>query len=116
VGKIVATSLQSKTTQNRVKRLDMQDTMITTSSATVGGLTKAFVLGFAQPTITFPQILEVSIYAAISATIGYSVKMMFDLLKDRIQNRKAKIHENNNEELNGEQYEASSVNTNSPKN
>ena len=76
----------------------MQDTLITTSSATVGGLTKAFVLGFAQPTVTFPQILEVSIYAAISATIGFGVKMIFDLLKDRIQNRKAKTQQN----LNGE--------------
>lgn len=86
--------------------------MITTSSATVGGLTKAFVLGFAQPTITLPQILEVSIYAAISATIGYSVKMMFDLLKESIHNRKAKIHENTN----GKPNETSSVNTNKSKN
>ena len=75
----------------------MQDTMITTSSATVGGLAKAFILGFAQPTITFPQILEVSIYAAISATIGYSVKLMFDLLKDKIQNHRAKTSERNSE-------------------
>jgi len=85
----------------------MQDTMITTSSATVGGLTKAFVLGFAQPTITFPQILEVSIYAAISATIGYSVKLGFDLLKDKIQNRRAKSNERSSER----EHE----NTNNPK-
>ena len=85
----------------------MQDTMITTSSATVGGLAKAFVLGFAQPTITFPQILEVSIYAAISATIGYSVKLMFDLLKEKIQNRKAKANDNSSER----EHE----NTNNPK-
>ena len=85
----------------------MQDTMITTSSATVGGLAKAFVLGFAQPTITFPQILEVSIYAAISATIGYSVKLVFDLLKDKIQNRRAKANEKSNE--------SEHENTNNPK-
>jgi hypothetical protein len=76
----------------------MQDTLITTSSATVGGLAKAFVLGFAQPTVTFPQILEVSIYAAISATIGYGVKMIFDLLKERIQSRKTKTQQKHNEE------------------
>jgi hypothetical protein len=75
----------------------MQDSMITTSSATVGGLTKAFVLGFAQPTITFPQILEVSIYAAISATIGYAIKMVFDVLKAKVKRRKTKNNEIVNE-------------------
>ena len=84
-----------------MKRQNMQDSMITTSSATVGGLTKAFVLGFAQPTITFPQILEVSVYAAISATIGYVTKMIFDALKAKIKQRKSK----NNEILKGIQNE-----------
>jgi len=68
----------------------MQDSMITTSSATVGGLTKAFILGFAQPTITFPQILEVSIYAAISASIGYVIKIVFDLIKSKLIQSKTK--------------------------
>jgi len=68
----------------------MQGSIITTSSATVGGLSKAFILGFAQPTITLSQILEVSIYATISATIGYGIKMLFDWLKFKMQNRKAR--------------------------
>jgi len=65
----------------------MQDSLITTASATVGGLTKAFILGFAQPTITLAQILEVSLYATISATIGYGIKTAFDIMKDRIKKR-----------------------------
>ncbi len=68
----------------------MQGSIITTSSATVGGLSKAFILGFAQPTITFSQVLEVSIYAAISATIGYTIKMGFDWLRATIKKRKSK--------------------------
>jgi len=75
---------------NRVKKPSMQDSMIITSSATVGGLSKAFILGFAQPTITFAQILEVSVYAAISATIGYGIKLCLDWLKKRIRNSKQK--------------------------
>jgi len=78
----------------------MQDSMITTSSATVGGLTKAFILGFAQPTITFPQILEVSIYAAISATIGYGIKMLFDEAKIKLRKRKARKNESIDESSN----------------
>lgn len=69
----------------------MHNSIITTSTATVGGLTKAFILGFAQPTITWPQLIEVSIYAAISATIGYSIKMGFDYLKAKLRQRKIEI-------------------------
>lgn len=69
----------------------MHNSIITTSTATVGGLTKAFILGFAQPTITWPQLIEVSIYAAISATIGYSIKMGFDYLKVKLRQRKIEI-------------------------
>lgn len=75
----------------------MQDSMITTTSATVGGLSKAFILGFAQPTITFPQVLEVSIYAAISATIGYTIKLAFDEIKAKIRRNKTKNNEVVNE-------------------
>jgi uncharacterized membrane protein YagU involved in acid resistance len=68
----------------------MQNTLITTTTATVGGLTKAFVLGFAHPAvITLPQLTEVAIYASISATIGYGVKLAFDIIKVKI---KARIH------------------------
>ena len=67
----------------------MQYSIITTSSATVGGLSKAFILGFAQPTISLSQVLEVSIYATISAVIGYSVKMFFDYLRTRKNNKKS---------------------------
>ncbi len=86
----------------------MQNSMITTSSATVGGLTKAFVLGFSQPAITFPQVMEVSIYAAISATIGYTIKLVFDLikskvLKSRIKNTETKA-ETGNESTNEKNF------------
>ena len=90
----------------------MQSSFITTSTATVGGLTKAFVIGFAQPaTITLPQLTEVAIYATVSATIGYGIKMFFDWIKYKISQRKLKrtmkkaddiirqAIENNNEEL-----------------
>ncbi len=67
----------------------MQSSFITTSTATVGGLTKAFVIGFAQPaTITLPQLTEVAIYATVSATIGYGIKMLFDWIKYKIRQAK----------------------------
>ncbi len=89
--------MHSKQHPNRVKRKRMQNSMITTSSATVGGLTKAFVLGFSQPTITFPQVMEVSIYAAISATIGYTIKLLFDFFKTKVRRYRIKNKKKRNE-------------------
>jgi len=68
----------------------MQSSIITTSSATIGGLSKAFIFGFVQPTITLTQVIEVSIYAAISASIGYGIKMCFDWIRAKIRKRKSK--------------------------
>ena len=79
----------------------MQETMITTSRATVGRQAKAFVLSFAQSIISFFRILENYIYVAISTTIGNIVDLLFDLFKGKIQNLWAKSNENNNENLHG---------------
>jgi len=69
----------------------MQNSFVTTSTATVGGLTKAFVIGFSQPNlISFPQLIEVAVYATVSATIGYGIKMLFDWLKFKIRKRRLK--------------------------
>jgi uncharacterized membrane protein YagU involved in acid resistance len=71
-----------------LNQIKMQHSLITTTSATVGGLTKAFILGFSQPAvITLPQLAEVAIYAAISASIGYSVKLIFDIIKAKLKIR-----------------------------
>jgi len=70
----------------------MQNSVFTVLSATVGGLTKAFTIGFVPASITLTQINEVAIYAAISATIGYTLKLFFDwiklIVKRRINKRK----------------------------
>jgi len=70
----------------------MQNSVFTVLSATIGGLTKAYTIGFVPASITLTQINEVAVYAAISATIGYSLKLLFDwikiLIKRKINNRK----------------------------
>ena len=70
----------------------MQNLVFTVLSATIGGLTKAYTIGFVPASITLTQINEVAVYAAISATIGYSLKLLFDwiklIIKRRINNRK----------------------------
>jgi len=79
----------------------MQETMITTSRATVGRQAKAFVLSFAQSIISFFRILEDCIYAFISISIDYTIGFMIDLFKDKIQNIGKILNENNNENVHG---------------
>ena len=65
----------------------MQNSVFTVLSATIGGLTKAFTIGFVPASITLTQINEVAVYAAISATIGYSLKLIFDWIKIKIKRK-----------------------------
>lgn len=65
----------------------MQNSVFTVLSATIGGLSKAFTIGFVPASITLTQINEVAVYAAISATIGYTLKLFFDWIKRTIKRR-----------------------------
>ena len=49
----------------------------------IGGVSKALASEFTLNTITFSQIFEVSIYAGISAFVGYLVKLGIDTLRKR---------------------------------
>ena len=56
----------------------------------IGGLTKAYTSGFSTCAINLNQIVEVSFYAAISALVGYGVKLNVDTLR-----KKANKNQNN---------------------
>lgn len=62
----------------------MHEPLITSSSITVGGLSKAFVLGLAKPMIIFARFLEISIFKRITKTINYEIKAAFDFLRYKI--------------------------------
>ena len=63
----------------------ISNSIIATSSGVIGGLIKAISSGFA--TISISHITEVIIYAAISAFVGYIVKLGVDSLRNRIFNK-----------------------------
>ena len=60
-----------------------QNSLVATSSGMIGGVTKAVSYGFTLSTITFSQIFEVSVYAGISAFVGYLVKLGIDTLRKK---------------------------------
>ncbi|MBU0487428.1 MAG: hypothetical protein KKD31_05695 [Bacteroidetes bacterium] len=68
----------------------IQKSIITTSSGVVGGVTKAVTSGFTLASVSILQMLDVSVYAAISAMVGYAVKSVFDTIKNRKARRKSK--------------------------
>jgi len=57
--------------------------LVTTGSGIFGGLTKAYTSGMILAEITFTRIGEVALYAAISALVGYAVKLGIDRIKNR---------------------------------
>jgi len=57
-----------------------QNSIITTASGILGGVTKAFS-SFTIASINFHGIVEVAFYAAISAIVGYAVKVCIDFIK-----------------------------------
>ena len=62
--------------------------IITTSSGMLGGVVKAISSGFTLCRISFPHFIEVVVYAAISAFVGYMVKLGIDTIRNRVINQK----------------------------
>ena len=60
--------------------------IVTTGSGIFGGMIKVFSSGM-LPGITLSKTIEVAYYAAISAIVGYGIKLTID----HIKNRKNKI-------------------------
>lgn len=67
-----------------------QNSVITTSSGVVGGVTKAIASGFTLNSISIMQMLDVSIYAAVSAIVGYTVKYIIDSIRKRRKERRSR--------------------------
>jgi hypothetical protein len=67
----------------------LSNSVITTSSGIIGGVTKAVNAGFTLCSISLPHVLDVAFYAAVSAIIGYSIKLCFDEIRQTIKKRKS---------------------------
>jgi hypothetical protein len=63
------------------------NSVVATTSGLCGGLGKALTAHLVLDNITFQGILEVAFYAAISALVGYGVKVSIDKLR-KLYNRK----------------------------
>jgi len=70
--------------------LPIQNTIITTTSGMIGGVTKALTAGFTLARITISNMLEIAIYAAISALVGYLVKFLIDELRAKYQKKQSR--------------------------
>jgi len=55
--------------------------MISTASGMAGGIGKALSFNPIFATVSMQAILEVALYAAVSALVGYGVKLMIDLIR-----------------------------------
>jgi len=56
------------------------NSIITTSSGIFGGLSKAFSAHIFIMAITLQSLLEVVVYASVSAVVGYCIKLGIDLI------------------------------------
>ena len=61
----------------------ISNSLVATSSGMIGGVSKAITSKFTLSTITFSQVTEVAVYAAISAFVGYLVKLGVDTLRKK---------------------------------
>ena len=62
----------------------LSNSIVATSSGMIGGLTKAYTSGFQLCSINVAHVIEVSFYAAISALVGYGVKLSVDKLRKKL--------------------------------
>lgn len=62
------------------------NSIVATSSGIIGGVFKALSSGFAICTISFSHIIDVAVYAAISALVGYMVKLAVDTIRRKTSN------------------------------
>lgn len=58
------------------------NSVVATTSGLCGGLGKALTAHLVLANITFQGIIEVAFYAAISALVGYGVKVSIDKLRE----------------------------------
>ncbi len=63
------------------------NSIVTTTSGVVGGLFKALSPHITIAAITFQSTCEVVFYAAVSALVGYGVKIGIDKVKKLLKNR-----------------------------
>ena len=61
----------------------MHRSFVITFSGLFGGMTKAISSGFILCSISLPHVVEIAVYAAISALVGYMVKLGIDVLRQR---------------------------------
>lgn len=54
--------------------------IVSTSSGVFGGTAKAILGNILLTSITFQSLIEVSVYACVSAVVGYGVKLCIDLI------------------------------------
>lgn len=55
---------------------------VSTTSGVCGGIGKAVTGNILLNAITFQSLLEVSVYAAVSALVGYGVKLCIDVFRN----------------------------------
>lgn len=60
----------------------------TTASGMLGGLSRAMSEQISLTTITFPGVIDVAVYAVVSASVGYCVKVTMDLISERFRKGK----------------------------
>jgi len=61
--------------------------IISTGSGLFGGMAKVFAAGMIQTGISLNQTIEVAFYAAVSALVGYGVKVGIDRFRNRKHNQ-----------------------------
>ena len=65
--------------------LSNQNSIITTVSGVFGGVGKAITSFQVLANISLQGIYEVAFYAAVSAIVGYGVKVIIDVIKKQIR-------------------------------
>jgi len=65
-----------------------ENSFIVTFSSVCGGVSKTLTSHLLLANITFPGVIEVAFYAAISAIVGYGVKKGIDRLVTYFKKRK----------------------------
>jgi hypothetical protein len=64
---------------------NIQNSIVSTASGIFGGVGKALLSQHTLASITLRGVADVAVYAAISALVGYGVKMFVDYLKNQFR-------------------------------
>ena len=57
--------------------------LATTASGMLGGVSRAVTEQIPLSTITLSSVIDVAAYAVVSASVGYCVKIVMDIFKNR---------------------------------